>query len=69
MSQTEYDAAIAEFIRSKGITRCPTVCLAATEESVSVNDQRVLRRRAEHLEERRQEKLRSKRCCESESVA
>jgi hypothetical protein len=31
MSQTEYDAAVAEFIRSKGVTRCPTVCLAPTQ--------------------------------------
>jgi hypothetical protein len=60
MSQTEYEIAIAEFIRSKGITRCPTVCLAPTQGSVGVTDQMTLQRRAEHLEELRQEKLRSK---------
>jgi hypothetical protein len=60
MSQYEYEAAVAEFIRSKGITRCPTVCLAPTQGSVGVPDQMTLRRRAEQLEELRQEKLRSK---------
>jgi hypothetical protein len=59
MSQTEYEAAVAAFIRSKGITRCPTVCLAPTHGSVAATDRMALRRRAEHLEEVRQEKLRN----------
>ena len=50
MSQTEYDAAVAEFIRSKGITRCPTVCLVPTQGSVATRDRIALRRRAEQLE-------------------
>ena len=29
MSQNEYDTAIAEFMRKKGITRCPTACAVA----------------------------------------
>jgi hypothetical protein len=58
MSQTEYETAVAEFIRSKGITRCPTVCLAPTQGSVSVVDRTASRRRAERLEELRQEKAR-----------
>jgi hypothetical protein len=60
MSPYEYEAAVAGFIRSKGITRCPTVCFAPTQGSVGVTDQMTLRRRAEQLEELRQEKLRSK---------
>jgi hypothetical protein len=56
MSETEYQAAVAEFIRSKGITRCPTVCLAPTQGSVDLSDQIALRRCAERLEERRQQK-------------
>jgi hypothetical protein len=58
MSQTEYETAVAEFIRSKGITRCPTACLAATQGSVSATDQMALRRRAQQLEGLRREKLR-----------
>jgi hypothetical protein len=57
MSQSEYEAAVAEFIRSKGVTRCPTVCLAETQGSVTAADQAALRRRAERLEELRQAKI------------
>jgi hypothetical protein len=56
MSQSEYESAVAEFIRSKGITRCPTVCLAPTQGSVDVSEQIALRLRAEQLEELRQQK-------------
>jgi hypothetical protein len=59
MARTEYETAVAEFIRSKGITRCPTVCLAPAQGAVSVADQMALRQRAEQLEECRQEKLRT----------
>jgi hypothetical protein len=59
MSQTKYEAAVADFIRTRGITRCPTVCLAATHGSVTVTDRTALQRRAEHPEELRQEKLRN----------
>jgi hypothetical protein len=59
MSQAEYEAAVADFIRSKGITRCPTVCLAPTQGSVAIHDRLALRRRAEQLEALREEKLRS----------
>jgi len=47
MSQSEYETAVAEFIRSTGIIRCPTVCLAPTQRSVTIADRVVLRRRAE----------------------
>jgi hypothetical protein len=58
MSQSEYETAVAEFIRSKGITRCPTVCLAPTQGSVAVTDRVALRLRAEQLEMSREEKMR-----------
>lgn len=58
MSQSEYETAVAEFIRSKGIIRCPTVCLAPTQGSVAIADRVALRRRAEQLEELREEKMR-----------
>jgi len=59
MSQTEYDIAVAEFIRTKGITRCPTVCLTPTQGTVATRDRLSLRRRAERLEALREERLRS----------
>jgi len=38
MSQNEYDAAVAEFMRKKGITRCPTACAVPTHAAVSESD-------------------------------
>lgn len=43
MSQNDYDAAIAEFMRKKGITRCPTACAVATRAAVSEADRAALR--------------------------
>jgi hypothetical protein len=54
MSQSEYEAAVVEFIRSKGIARCPTVCLAETQGSLAAADRAALRRRAERPEAVRQ---------------
>ena len=50
MSQSEYDAAIAAFIRSKGITRCPTACVVRTQGTVSKSDRKALQRRAAEVE-------------------
>jgi hypothetical protein len=49
----EYDAAIAAFIQTKGITRCPTACVVRTQASVSKADQEALQHRAAELELRR----------------
>ncbi len=58
MTQQEHDAAIAAFIKQKGITRCPTVCAVPTHASIAAADRQALRRRAEErearIEERRQ---------------
>jgi hypothetical protein len=43
MSQSEQDAAIAEFMRTKGITRCPTACAVATHATGSDSDRALLR--------------------------
>ncbi|HZK90799.1 MAG TPA: hypothetical protein VFC56_11685 [Stellaceae bacterium] len=43
MSQNEYDTAIAEFMRKKGITRCPTACAVATHAAVPEADRVALR--------------------------
>lgn len=48
---TDPEAAIAEFIRTKGVTRCPTACVLPTQGSVATADREALgeheRRRAE----------------------
>ncbi|GEM_PF-3019198 len=54
----DYEAEIAAFIRAKGVTRCPTVCLVPTQGSTDPADRAALRRRTEHREALRQEKAR-----------
>ncbi|HUN98611.1 MAG TPA: hypothetical protein VMU69_20555 [Bradyrhizobium sp.] len=58
MSLNNEEAAIAAFIRAKGITRCPTACAAPTHAYGSAADRQVLRQRAERLETLREEKSR-----------
>jgi hypothetical protein len=58
MSQTEYDAAIAEFLRKKGVTRCPTACAIPTRATIAEADRAALRNYGEAKEAARQEKLR-----------
>jgi hypothetical protein len=53
MSHSEYEAAVAAFIRANGVTRCPTACVVRTQGTVSPADQEALRRRAEEVEIRR----------------
>jgi len=43
MSQTEYEAAISDFLRSKGVTRCPTACVAPTHGAMAETDRAALR--------------------------
>ncbi|HWB48027.1 MAG TPA: hypothetical protein VG651_02880 [Stellaceae bacterium] len=43
MSQSEQDALIAEFMRNKGITRCPTACAVPTHAAVPEADRAALR--------------------------
>ena len=50
-----YEAEVAMFIRSKGITRCPTACAAPTHAHGGAADREALRLRAERLEVQRQE--------------
>ncbi len=38
MHQDEHEAAVAAFIRSKGITRCPTACALPTQGTVAAAD-------------------------------
>jgi HJR/Mrr/RecB family endonuclease len=50
MSPSEYQAAVAEFIRSKGVTRCPTACVVRTQGRVSNADREALQKRAVEFE-------------------
>ncbi len=40
--QTSADPAVAEFIRTNGITRCPTACVLPTQGSVAAADRAAL---------------------------
>jgi hypothetical protein len=44
LSPSEYEDAVAAFIRNKGITRCPTACLVRTQASVPAADRAALER-------------------------
>ena len=50
-----YEAEIAAFIRAKGVTRCPTACVAPTHASGNAADRAALRERAERGEALRAE--------------
>ncbi len=43
------EAAVAEFIRTRGVTRCPTACVLPTQGSVAPHDRAAL---AEYAESR-----------------
>jgi hypothetical protein len=58
MSTKNCEAEIAAFIRTRGITRCPTACAAPTHASGSAADRDALRQRSERLEALRQERSR-----------
>lgn len=59
MSELEYASAVAEFVRRKGVTRCPTACVVPTYASVGEADRAALRNHEAAREAARQEKLRS----------
>ncbi len=52
----DYDAVIAEFIRTKGITRCPTACVLPTQGSIDAADRVALEKHAVAQERVRQTK-------------
>lgn len=59
MTEAQYDAALAEFLRKKGITRCPTACAVSTHAEVGESDRAALRDYSAAREAARLEKLRS----------
>ena len=56
MTTQDNEAAIAAFIRARGVTRCPTVCAVPTQASIADADRRALRQRDEQKEARRAER-------------
>jgi hypothetical protein len=42
MGEDEYEAAVAAFIRTKGVTRCPTACALPTQGTIAANDRAAL---------------------------
>ena len=51
MSHHDRDAEIAAFIRTNGVTRCPTACAVATQGSPNLADQAALEQYASAREE------------------
>jgi hypothetical protein len=45
-SKADGEAAVAEFIRTKGVTRCPTACVSPTQGSVAEADREALEEHA-----------------------
>lgn len=43
MSPTDYEAAIEKFLRTKTITRCPTVCAVPTQATIADSDRAAYR--------------------------
>jgi hypothetical protein len=58
MTYNDEQAAIAEFIRRKGATRCPTACLTRTQGRVTTSDKLALSRHHQDRDALREEKLR-----------
>jgi hypothetical protein len=58
MTHEEHEAAVAAFIRAKGVTRCPTACAGRTQGSVAPADRLALRQRDAQFEAKRDERHR-----------
>lgn len=43
MSETDYEAAIARYLQTKQVTRCPTVCAVPTQAIVADSDRAAYR--------------------------
>jgi hypothetical protein len=59
MSQADYEAAVAAFLRTKGVTRCPTVCVVPTQATVAEADRAAYRDYVAAQEAARAEKLKA----------
>ncbi len=59
MSPEEYEAALAAYLKRKGITRCPTVCVVPTQASVGEADRAAYRAYVLAKEAHRLERLKA----------
>ena len=59
MSETDYEAAIAAFLSTRGVTRCPTVCAVQTQATVAEADRAAYRDYVAAQEAARLEKQKS----------
>ena len=56
LSDNDFAAAVAEFIRTRGVTKCPTACVVPTQASVAAADREAL----SEYEARRAERRRAR---------
>jgi hypothetical protein len=56
VSEKDFAAAVADFIRTKGVTKCPTACVLPTQGSVATADREALGEYASRRAERRRAK-------------
>lgn len=61
MCQEEYEAEVAAFIRSRGITRCPTACALPTQGTIASDDRAALASYAASRGRLRQQRLAARR--------
>jgi hypothetical protein len=59
MTESEYASAVAEFVRKRGVTRCPTACIVPTHASVTAADRDALRNYEASREAARQARQRN----------
>jgi hypothetical protein len=59
MSDADYQAAVDAFLSTKGVTRCPTVCVVPTQATVTEADRAAYRDYVAARETARQEKQKS----------
>jgi hypothetical protein len=59
MPQTDYEAAVAEYLLRKTITRCPTVCAVPTQATIGESDRAAYRDYVAAKEAARLEKTKS----------
>jgi hypothetical protein len=59
MSESDYEAAVAAFLRKRGVTRCPTVCVVPTQATIAEADRAAYRDYVAEKEAERLEKLKS----------
>lgn len=57
ISDKDPETEVAEFIRTKGITRCPTACVLPTQASVAAADREALGEYAARRAERRRARV------------